>query len=50
MVPFDEIEVTFPACTCARHVGLYGIRTRVCALGVSVEASTTLSSITAGRK
>ena len=30
-VPFDWIESTFPARTCWRKAGLYGIRTRLCA-------------------
>jgi hypothetical protein len=29
VVPIDEIELTFPASTCVRNVGLYGMRTRV---------------------
>ena len=49
VVPFDEIELTLPALTCARNVGLYGIRTRagcVC----SVEVSTMLNSSSSRKK
>jgi hypothetical protein len=43
VVLFEEIELTFPALTWLRNVGLYGIRTRVWAV-VSVEVNTMLIS------